>query len=259
MDSKKITSAGYFQTLLSLYKQKFSNRNYKAIIVADNYAFEFALEHADELFPDVPIIFCGVENFDPIQIHIHQASYKTTGVIELKEPLKNLKLMKMMIPELKSIYIISDKAYSSRRIQEQILEAKKSLGGEFDIIYDNEIMLETLPDKLATLPKDSAILFTSLYRDKNDRYVPYNELVEFFKNSQFPIFALTSIHVGEGIIGGYMVEPFVQGEMAGELAIRVLDGEKASQIPIQTPTAKAIFDAKQMKKFNFGFDSLPVG
>ena len=78
MDSKKITSAGYFQTLLSLYKQKFSNRNYKAIIVADNYAFEFALEHADELFPDVPIIFCGVENFDPIQIHIHQASYKTT-------------------------------------------------------------------------------------------------------------------------------------------------------------------------------------
>ena len=41
MDSKKIESKAYFDVLLEMYKKKFSQRKYKAIIVADNYAYEF--------------------------------------------------------------------------------------------------------------------------------------------------------------------------------------------------------------------------
>ena len=44
MDSKKIESEKYEKELLFLYEKRFSNRQYKAIIVADNYAYEFALK-----------------------------------------------------------------------------------------------------------------------------------------------------------------------------------------------------------------------
>jgi len=64
MDSKKIDTPEYFSALFTLYKKKFSKREYEVIIVADNYAFEFALKHHKELFHKVPIIFCGVENFN---------------------------------------------------------------------------------------------------------------------------------------------------------------------------------------------------
>jgi len=57
MDSKKIESENYFEELLDLYKKKFKNRNYKAIIAADNYAYDFVLKYHRELFPNTPVFF----------------------------------------------------------------------------------------------------------------------------------------------------------------------------------------------------------
>ena len=64
MDSKKIDTKEYFDTLLKLYEMKFSKRKYKAILVADNYAYMFVLKYHNKFFKNVPIIFCGIENFD---------------------------------------------------------------------------------------------------------------------------------------------------------------------------------------------------
>jgi len=126
MDSKKINSDQYFEALLNLYDKKFAGRNYEVIITADNFAFEFALKYANRFFPNSPIVFCGVENFNPAQISEYKMEDKTTGVIEYKEVQKSLELIKQLVPNLDTIYILSDKAYSSKRIKEQIFEAKKA-------------------------------------------------------------------------------------------------------------------------------------
>jgi signal transduction histidine kinase/ABC-type uncharacterized transport system substrate-binding protein len=258
MDSKKIDSPEYFQTVLELYRKKFAARRYEAIIVADNFAFEFALEHGQELFPNTPIIFCGVENFDPVQIQIHQASYKTTGVIEYKEVEKTFELIASLVPNLQTIYIMSDKAYSSRRIKEQIFEAKKRYADRFEIIYDNDILLETMPEKLEKLPIRSAILFTSLYRDTNEVYVPYAKLKTFFRQTSLPIFALTSIHLGEGTVGGIMVDPFVQGSEAAKKTLKIVhEGIAPSSVPISAPAAQPMFDMKMLAAHALLTESLP--
>ncbi|ATB69750.1 sensor kinase of two-component regulatory system [Sulfurospirillum diekertiae] len=81
MDSKKIESENYFDELLDLYRKKFRNRQYNAIIVADNYAYDFVLKYHHELFPNTPVIFCGVENFNPKELDTYLKKY-VTGVIE---------------------------------------------------------------------------------------------------------------------------------------------------------------------------------
>ena len=257
MDSKKIDSPEYFQTVLELYRKKFANRHYEAIIVADNFAFEFALEHGDILFPNTPIVFCGVENFDPVQIQIHQASYKTTGVVEYKEVDKSFELIASLVPNLQKVYIISDKAYSSRRIKEQIFEAKEKYSDRFEIIYDNDILLETLPEKLANLPLRSAVLFTSLYRDTNEVYVPYSKVKNFFHTTNLPIFALTSIHLNEGVVGGIMVDPFVQGSEAAKKTLKILEGTPLADIPISAPEAQPMFDMEMLMKHSLLIEALP--
>ncbi len=88
MDSKKIDSKEYFNLLLNLYKKKFSTRKYKVIIVADNYAFEFALKNHKTLFNKVPIVFCGVENLNKKDIPLNQQRY-VTGVVEYKDIKRN--------------------------------------------------------------------------------------------------------------------------------------------------------------------------
>jgi len=258
MDSKKIDSTEYFNSLIDVYKKKYVNRKYEIIITADNYAFNFALKNYKTLFHNIPIVFCGVENFNKNNIPIKLQNY-VTGVVEYKEIKKNIKLIKKVFPNIETIYIISDNSFSSQVIKKQILTKAKEFQKDLKIIYDNQIEMETILTKLDNLPKNSAVLFTSLYRDKNYRYIPYNELRIFFRSSKIPIFAVNKIHLGEGVLGGVMINPYEQGYLAAQKAFEIITAKKdILQVEISKPKGKYYFDYKVLKKFNINRIDIPA-
>ncbi len=256
MDSKKIDSQEYFDTLINLYEKKFSNRKYDVIISVDNYAYEFVLKNHRKLFNGASLVFCGVENFDKNQIPTEMKK-SVTGVIEYKELKKNIELIKEIIKELNILYIISDDSFSSLAIKEQILNDSKEFEEEVKIIFDNQIDIDTISEKINSLDKNSAILFTSLYKDKNGKYITYNNLREFFKNSKYPIFALNKIHLSQGVVGGIMVSPQEQGVEAAKKAVEIIEGKKAGDLPFVTPTSKYYFDYEILKKYNLDNFEVP--
>lgn len=257
MDSKKIDTKDYLQTLTSLYEKKFSNRKYDVIITADNYAYEFALQNHKKLFNSSNIVFCGVENFVKSSIPKDLEKY-ITGVVEYKDIKNNIKLIKELIPNLNTIYIISDSAYSSLAIKEQILEDIKEFEKDTKIIFDNQIDMDTLSQKVNSLPQNSAVLFTSLYKDKNEKYITYSQIRDFFNSSKYPVFALNKIHLGEGIVGGIMVNPLEQGSMAAKKSVEVIEGKKPNEIDISIPNSKYYFDNNILKKYKIDSSKIPI-
>ena len=256
MDSKKIESENYFNELLDLYRKKFYQRHYKAVIVADNYAYDFVLKYHRELFPNTPIVFCGVENFNPQDLDAYLKQY-VTGVVEYKDIRKNLQLIYQLFPAIKMVYIISDNAYSSLAIKDQIIEESNLFQDKFRVVFDNQIDFDTIDDKIAKLPKQSAILFTSFYRDINNKYVPYHKLKAFFQRSPYPVFALNHIHVGEGIMGGYMINPYEQGMVAAKKAFEIISGRNIASIPIDVPASSYFFDNNILRKFGISLSDIP--
>lgn len=257
MDSKKIDTKEYLQTLTSLYEKKFSNRKYDVIITADNYAYEFALQNHKKLFNSSNIVFCGVENFVKSSIPKDLEKY-ITGVVEYKDIKNNIKLIKELIPNLNTIYIISDSAYSSLAIKEQILEDIKEFEKDTKIIFDNQIDMDTLSQKVNSLPQNSAVLFTSLYKDKNEKYITYSQIRDFFNSSKYPVFALNKIHLGEGIVGGIMVNPLEQGILAAKKSVEVIEGKKPNEIDISIPNSKYYFDNNILKKYKIDSSKIPI-
>ena len=257
MDSKKIDTKEYFENLLSLYKKKFSNRKYAVVITADNYAYEFALNNHKEIFNYSPIVFSGVENFEEKMIPLASKKY-VTGVVEYKEIEKNIKLISKSIRNLNTLYIISDDSFSSLAIKNQILDATKKFENDFKIIFDNQINIDTILEKINSLPNGSAVLFTSLYRDINKKYIPYNELRKLFKSSKYPVFALNKIHLDEGIVGGIVVDPIEQGILAGQKAIEIINGKEPYTIPISKPISKYYFDYNVLEKFSLIHLKVPL-
>ncbi len=258
MDTKKIDTDAYFDTLLTLYKKKFAKRNYKVVIVADNYALKFAIENHKSLFKEVPIVFCGIENFNKRDLPLALQNF-VTGVIEYKEIDKNLNLIKKMVPNINTLYIISDNSFSSQAIKGQILNSAKKYKDDFKIIYDNEIKLSTLHFKLNALPVPSAILFTSLYKDVDGDYIPYQKLRHLFNTSKHPVFALNRIHLGEGVLGGVMLNPHAQGSQAASKAIAILKGKTPLQVELSTPVSHTYFDDTILEKFKFTKSNIPIG
>lgn len=256
MDSKKIESGNYFDELLDLYKKKFKNRHYDAIITADNYAYDFALKYHSELFPNTPIVFCGVENFNPKEIDDSMKPY-VTGVVEYKDIRANLELIYQLFPATKMVYILSDNAYSSLAIKDQIIDESNNFQDKFRVVFDNQIDFNTIDEKINKLPKQSVILFTSFYRDINDVYIPYSRLRSFFQRSKFPIFALNHIHIGEGVIGGYMINPYDQGALATKKAFELINGRKIASVPVDVPSGRYFFDNNILRKFGIPLSDVP--
>jgi signal transduction histidine kinase/ABC-type uncharacterized transport system substrate-binding protein len=257
MDSKKIDSQEYFDILMSLYEKKFSNRKYEVIIAADNYAYEFVLKNHKKLFDKSSVVFTGVENFDKNFIPLDLKKY-VTGVVEYKEIKKNIELIKKTITDLNTLYIISDDTFSSLAIKEQILNDAKSFGKDTKIVFDNQIDINTILDKINSLPKNSAILFSSLYKDINGKYITSSQLRYLFTSSFYPIFALNKIHLGEGVIGGVMVNAIEQGNLAAKKTVEIMQGKEASLIPISTPTSKYYFDYEVLEKFSLNNSRIPM-
>ena len=79
MDSKNYEPALIFPDLAKLYGKKFSTRKPDVIIASDNNALSFLLEYRDNLFPDVPVVFCGINDFNDDMI---QGFSRVTGVAE---------------------------------------------------------------------------------------------------------------------------------------------------------------------------------
>ncbi len=258
MDSKKIDTKVYFDTLLKLYEMKFSKRKYKAIIVADNYAYMFVLKYHDKFFKNIPIIFCGIENFD-FNLIPKKLKDKITGVVEYKDIRKNLELINKVIKDLDTLYIISDDTLSSNEIKSQIFKTIKDFDAKFKILYDNQIVLDKIQMKINNLPKNSAVLFTSLYIDKNKQYIPYNEIRELFKESKYPVFSLNTIHLGEGSIGGVMIDPVIQGILAAKKTMQILyEKNEIKDIKIEIPSGKYYFDYNILKRFDLLDSDIPT-
>ena len=257
MDTKRNYSKEYFEVLSLLYAKKYADKKYDLIITVDNYAFNFALSNNKKLFHNTPIIFCGLENYDKIQISDNMKN-SVTGVIEYKEIKKNIQLIKDSIKNLNTLYIISDNTLSSKAIRNQILDAISEYKNKINIIFDTKIDIKTLNQKIEKLPSHSAVLFTSLYKDINGKFLYQKDLKEFFGKSKYPVFAINKIHLGAGVVGGIMVDPYEQGKLAGNKANYFLNGTPIKDIDISTPISKHYFDYSVLKKFHLHNSNIPI-
>jgi C4-dicarboxylate-specific signal transduction histidine kinase len=65
--------------------------------------------------------------------------------------------------------------------------------------------------------------------------------------------------VGYGGAGGFVASPTTLANETAQLALRVLNGQTASMIPISIGELKPIFDWRQLKRWNVAEDRLPPG
>jgi hypothetical protein len=77
---------------------------------------------------------------------------------------------------------------------------------------------------------------------------------------QFQTYCFVGYCLGYGAIGGSYPDPLEQGRRVGELAARVLSGEKPEDVPVLPgPSALAHVDWRQLRHWNIPESALPPG
>ena len=243
--------------LLALYNDKFSNSNFKAIIVSDNAALDFLEQNRDRLFPGIPVIFCGINGFEPTMI----ANFKnTTGVAEENNFPGLFETINRLHPKVTSVVIYGMATDPSH--QANVALIKKSLKSstlnlKIDIREFNDI--ESCISDARKLPENNVILMIGSMRTSGGEGINLQRANELMSPEVIvPVYTAWDFGINHGAVGGLVVSGYDQGRLAGEMALRILKGESADQIEVERNVNNVyMFDHKQMVRFGLRIDQLP--
>jgi len=253
MDTKRVADPTYLDSLAKLYKQQFEKRKFDLILVSDNNAFDFAIRYHEYLFADLPVLFCGINNFDKALLDENYMTKYMTGVVEQVDLEKNFDLISKLHPNLKNLIIISDKSKTSLAIKRDLRPVIEKYKNRFNIEYIDELGIEKLKEKVSKLnPKEDVILFGLVFKDTTGKYFTYKQSFKQIREvSPVPIYGLWDFYLNYGIVGGLLTSAVAQGDAVSKMALKVLNGTKIQDIPVLEKSPNLyIFDYNELNRFD---------
>jgi len=257
MDTKRQFSPAYQNLMAQILQLKHDKHGYDAVITSDDDAFDFVLRNRRQLFGSTPVIFCGVNYLRRERL---RGIENVTGVNEQGDIQSNLGLIEKLHPDCRKIVVITDNTTTGKRIQEEVerirAERDDSAPG-LEMVHN--VSVPELIAALRGMGKDTVVLYTFFFRDKNDQFLEYDvgvRLVE--ENAVVPVYGAWNFTFGFGIVGGFLVTGLDQGYEAGRKAIAVLNGVDADEIPIEFDTPTELrFDYRQLLEHDIPLSGIP--
>jgi len=266
LDTKRFPIQDREASILADILAKCRLRPPQLIITTDDPAFDFVRKYRAELGPDVPVIFGGVNRFAPEMI---AGQANITGVSEETDFQGTFALISSLTPEARKILVINNHTESGRASHQALESNLTAAQSRYIFEYYEDWTNEQLIERVSRLPDDTVGLILDTTQDALGRF-NYHDLAfttEICTRSRRPLFVnarppgnndwSASPWLG---VGGGMVVASVHGEKVGELALRVLGGERADAIPVvrHSPTVMEV-DNRQIQRLRLSLSNLPPG
>jgi len=257
LDSKRFVDPIFIESFEHKYKLLCSKVSCDAIIVSDNNALNFVIQNRSRFFKNKPIIFCGINNYKP---ELLKGESQVTGIVEHVAIDSTLMLMHKLHPDRK-ILIINDRTVTGLANKAIIKKALPELQKNMHIEYSDSSNMKTIRDKVKSLSDEWMIYLAPFTMDADGDYYSFNDVVSLVSEvSSVPIYSSWDFYLGKGIVGGYITSGYMQGKLAGELALSVVKGADPNMIPVFEKSAVSIkFDHSILSKYDIDLDNLPEG
>jgi PAS domain S-box-containing protein len=256
MDTKRSSDREYFAKLRDLYAYRYQALKFDAIVSSDDHALNFLLNFRDELFPDTPVFFCGINDFHPSRIAGHK-SY--TGVFETYDVPGTLDLMLQVHPEAKKIAVVTDATFSGNVFKQLVEKAEPNFVDRIEFNYLNNLGIGELKQQLGQLADDTLVLWAMYLRTPEGTSISSEESIRIVTTSSGrPTYCLWDV-VGQGVIGGWVTSPNYQGKSAAEMALKFLRGGRIEDLPVSGSPMVHLFDFNTLRQFGIAEKSLPAG
>jgi two-component system, cell cycle sensor histidine kinase and response regulator CckA len=236
--------------LIAYYEAKFVQKRFPLVLLADEPALAFMIEHHDSLFPQAKVAFCGISMFDE---KLREGRPWLTGVLENTDPGASFRLALRLQPGLKRFVILEDSAMSSLGNKLTIEREMPRETQRVAVELHRADSARQLLTYVEGLPPDSAVLLT---RSRVARRMS----TELLSRCPVPIYGQRApTHLGS-ILGGALIDGNWHGEAAAKMGLRLLAGESAANIPtLRDVPLRTVVDYQQMKRFQIPFSRLPPG
>jgi PAS domain S-box-containing protein len=244
------------QEFRDFYIRKYRNRQPDVIITVGAGPLKFMQEAHDRAFPGVPVVFClPIGNVPSAAL-----GFDFTGVESDMAPAETLQAALRLQPGTEHVVVVGGVSDWDRQQQALLKEQIRGLTDHLDITYITDLAVPELLEHLKHLPRHTVVLLLSLGRDVQGTKFKSSEvgpLVAAAANA--PVFSFYDVFLGHGEVGGYLSNLNEQGNVAGSMALKILQGARPQDIPRVNGVNTYMFDWQAVKRWGLKESEIPAG
>ncbi len=257
MSNRRFEEQDYQESLSETFRRGYGGMKLDLVIASTYPVLQFAVKYRDKMFPEVPIVFFDVY---PNDIETQRIWAGVTGVTVPLGMRQTIDLALRLHPDTNAIAVITGVSPWERNWLElahaELLRHRDKVR-EIDVIGvpDKQIL-----QQIAALPPHTVVLFQLAPHDSNEATFGYLEVLSEVSQrmptySIFPGFGLT-----RGAIGGAYRDIPKDVRLTGEIAARVLKGERPENISVvHDSDLRAQVDWQALQYWHIPESALPPG
>jgi signal transduction histidine kinase len=257
LDLIRLSDPDYVANLLEVERRKYAEDVPDLIIPTYTPAFEFLLEHGEDLFPGVPVVFCAA---DSLAVSSRELPPNVTGIASLPDIAGTVELALQLHPHTRRIAVIVGSDALDQLFEQRARQALRSLADRVEFTWLRGMRLEELLATVQRLPRDTPLLYLLQLKDRSgESHFPFYTTSRLASVANAPIYGLWDTLIGHGIIGGRLATIEDDGFRAAQMGLRILRGEAPAAIPVILRQANpAIVDGRELARWNIDADRLPA-
>jgi signal transduction histidine kinase len=253
LEESRFPGERYGRLLHGFLRDKYAGRPVRLVFAVGPSVLDFLLRHRSTLFPDVPIVFSGIRPGDvalPVGV---------TGIWRPRVAGDTVSAARRLQPATEELVVIAGSTHSEQAMLKDLQAALAPLEGRLRVRYLASHSLAEILAEVAGLPAGAVVLYQSLQRDGEGATFVSREVLERISAvSSVPVYGLFSRDVGNGVVGGRVIDPADLGAQAGELGREVLAaGRAAAPPPPREGRSSYLFDWRELRRWGLDERRLP--
>ena len=256
LESTRFGDDGYRRSVSEALRHAYSKPRIDLVVVGSYPALRFVLDYRERMFRGVPLVFVGV---DRTRIEGQKVWQGVTVITSTPDVRGSLNLALRFHPDTQNVVVLGGVSefenYWMKRFREEVHLNHESL----KLIEVAGLPPRVALDQVCTLPARTIVFAQIAPRDSADSDLKVFDLIRAISR-RFPTYSIFNYCFDRGCVGGSYPDQEEDGRRAGEIAARVLLGEKPENVAIVAGTAmRPVLDWRELQHWKIPGSLLPPG
>ena len=255
MDAKHHSSPAYLEKLLRLYREKYTLSRFDGIILTDDHALDLVARYQAELFPQTPIVACGIGDINSIPTNARDMNI----IIESLAHRETLGAALKQNPQTRTVFVMIDNTLTGQFILRDFMAQTQDLTRLVQV----EVVPAMTREKLTQFARERGpgeIIYLLVYfQDAAGQVFTAEEIPRLIAaSSPVPVYVAWDFQLDSGVVGGCVTSAFGHGQKAAQTLLDRLAGKNppATYSKLQGVN-RHTYDYRALQRFAIPMSGLP--
>jgi signal transduction histidine kinase len=254
IDITRFPDESYRVAFGDFIRLKYQDVTFDLVVAMGDVAAEFVDTNRGKLFQEIPAVFLANN-------HETRIAGNSSGFILERNFDGTLRLVEQLQPDVKNVFVVTGGAPADQQFERLARAQFKQFESRFTFTYLTGLRASDLEGRLAALPERSVVYYVLMTEDgAGDKFHPLEFIDRVTTAANRPTYSWVDSTMGRGIVGGSLYVQKAAIERIGQLALRVLRGERADSIATSVLNLSVVhIDWRQVKRWGISEARIPGG